>query len=513
MAHNVQLEIVIAKFLAILNSVELRVFKPNCILGVMTDIVLTPADASESTQSDISKKPFFGKLANEIIQQIGDLLDIPALCALRKASSFLASCTEPCFRNCFRVKHRSTTAISTTKVKEFAQSEYASILQTLFIHLVESSLFENFNAVRNLEQYLQDSAFSSLKQVHIHVRGFSAPTTDRKVNDMARIFSGLVHALAAHPNLYKHVKLEIPNDPMIEPRSGALVCGKALSRFGGKVIQNTVNEFSMHLNTNTDLEDTMFDFDRSRPMWRGKLETLNVNYECNQWRWGPPTKSNTELGDILLKSPCGNRLTVLRLSHGVLSVDHSGAPKKFLIKCSSTLKDIYLKRITLPCRGWTNILKFFQKTCTASATASAPAWLRKLKSLTIEESFEQYQVKSLATSRVILFDDDSATGSATGNTIDGTMLASLDMLAVAIHRMDRSEWCAANNLNSKTLAPILANLKVTREVSKKRKAGKLGARKTQKGLDWVEWKIPFILESLSLRWISRNFWRILKLNC
>lgn len=286
----------------------------------------------------------------------------------------------------------------------------------MVIHLVESRLFKNFNAFRNLEQNLQDSAFSSLKEVHIRVRRFSAPTADRKVNDMARIFSGLIHALAAYPDLYKHIKSEVPNYPMIEPRSGALVCCKALSRLGGKVIQNTVNEFSVHINTNTDLEDTIFDFDRSRPMWRGKLETLNVNYECNQRRWGTSTKSNTELGNILLKSPCGNSLAILRLGHGVLSVDHRGALEKLLIKCSSTLKGIHLKRITLSCRGWTNILNFFQKTCTASATASAPSWLRKLKNLTIKESFEQYQVKSLPASRVILFDDDSPTGSATVGT-------------------------------------------------------------------------------------------------
>lgn len=83
----------------------------------MTDFVLTSVDASKSPQINIFKNLFSGKLANQNIRQITDLLDVPALCALRKTSSFLASRTKPCFRNCFVVKHTSTTAISTTNVK------------------------------------------------------------------------------------------------------------------------------------------------------------------------------------------------------------------------------------------------------------------------------------------------------------------------------------------------------------------------------------------------------------
>lgn len=313
--------------------------------------------------------------------------------------------------------------------------------------------------------------------MHIHVRGVSAPITDQKVENMARAFSDLVQVFAATPtlHLHLHVKFEIPNGPMIEPRTGALIVGKALSRFGGPVIQERVKEFSFNLNTNTKLDGTMFDHsprNYTRPSWRGNLKILNVKYERNQWRWGTTTNSNRELGDALLNSPCDYGHTELRLGHGELRTKQSTYLRDFLRNNSSTLKEIHLKRITLPCRGWTSLLKFMQ---TPPHTVSATTWFRQLQTSTIEQCFEQYKTKGELKSRVVLFEEESATGSATGKMMDETMLVSLGELAIAMHRMDRGAWCVANNLHSETLRPIIASLKVTREVlMKKRKAGNSG---------------------------------------
>lgn len=92
---------------------------------------------------DLLKPPFFGRLANEHIQQIGYSLDIPSLCAFRRACKFLVDRTERCFiEMCFVEKHVSTTVASTKLLENHARSDLASLSKTLVIHLAQcTSIF------------------------------------------------------------------------------------------------------------------------------------------------------------------------------------------------------------------------------------------------------------------------------------------------------------------------------------------------------------------------------------
>lgn len=234
---------------------------------------------NKDTKTNLSKPPYFGKLANENIQQIGGNLAVSTLCAFRKTCKFLADRTEPCFSEiCFVEKHVFTTVASVRKLEALAHSDRASFPKTLVIHLAECKLIKIHTIAKILTQIFL--ALPSLEQVHFHIRGLSGLITDRKVDDMARTLADVAKVCSTTcPSMYVHHKVDSAGDPNIEPRSGLLVWDRSLGKYADDCITRILREFSLSLDT---LSDTLFSYPRS---WGSgsricfQLNILNINHQ------------------------------------------------------------------------------------------------------------------------------------------------------------------------------------------------------------------------------------------
>lgn len=125
--------------------------------------------------------------------------------------------------------------------------------------------------------------------MHIHIRGFPESTTERKIDDMARMLADVVRACATRrPLLHIHHRVGSADDPNMAASSGFFVWGRIFGKYEAHKLIHTLCELTMSLDPRTDLSHTAFDYVgilESRTRVIHKLNTLNINYECSQWRW------------------------------------------------------------------------------------------------------------------------------------------------------------------------------------------------------------------------------------